>query len=130
MVDDDDLPVIAPDALARAEAALAALAEGYLGWASADFQRLVASLDALRAGAPGQLEPLFRIAHDMKGQAGTFGYPLITHVANSLCRLIEHAPGDFPLMEAHVDAIGQIIDRKLDGECGEDGRRILRSLGC
>ena len=35
---------------------------------------------------------LFRAAHDIKGQAGTFGFPVVAGVAESLCRLIEHTP--------------------------------------
>ena len=35
---------------------------------------------------------LFRAAHDIKGEASTFGFPAVAGVAESLCRLIEHTP--------------------------------------
>ena len=35
---------------------------------------------------------LFRAAHDIKGEAATFGYPAVVGAADSLCRLLEHTP--------------------------------------
>lgn len=81
--DDDLLPELSPEALARAEAALAALSGDFRAWVEADLARLRAALD------PFQPARLFAIAHDIKGQAGTFGYPVATELANRLCRLIE-----------------------------------------
>lgn len=37
-------------------------------------------------------EELFRAAHDIKGGAATFGFPTAAAAAESLCRIIEHAP--------------------------------------
>jgi len=51
---------------------------------------------------------LFRAAHDIKGEAATFGYPAVAPVADSLCRLLEHTPDieriPLALVEQHVDA--------------------------
>ena len=52
---------------------------------------------------------LLRAAHDIKGQAGTFSYPLIARVAGSLSRLIGELPETttlpVALIDAHVNAI-------------------------
>lgn len=126
---DDDNPALDPAALARAEAALAALADSYLGWAAADLLRLEAALARLRAEpGPESLRALFRIAHDMKGQASTFGYPLITDFANRLCRRIEADPADIPLMARLVAAIGAVLTGRLADDGGEAGRRLLADL--
>ena len=57
-------------------------------------------------------EALFRAAHDIKGEAATFGYPAAAGVAESLCRLLEHTPeiGRIPiaLVDQHVDAVRAI----------------------
>ncbi|MGC3956684.1 MAG: Hpt domain-containing protein [Verrucomicrobiota bacterium] len=37
-------------------------------------------------------DELFHAAHDIKGDAATFGYPSAAPIAESLCRLIEHTP--------------------------------------
>src|SRR5262245_32268163 len=35
-------------------------------------------------------DALFHAAHDIKGEAATFGFPAVASAAQSLCRLIEH----------------------------------------
>src|SRR5262245_643426 len=66
--------------LARAQAAVADLAKDYAGWALADVARgraALASAAAEPAHRAEQVEALFRVAHDLKGQGTSFGYPLI-----------------------------------------------------
>ena len=71
---------------------------------------------ATRSGAPRLTEKthaeLFRAAHDIKGEAATFGYPAVVGAADSLCRLLEHTPGmsriQLTLVEQHVDAVRAI----------------------
>ena len=62
---------------------------------------------------PATQDELFRAAHDIKGDAATFGYPLAAAAADSLCRIMEHAP-DFTkvpneLIAHHVNAIQAIV---------------------
>src|SRR5450756_2764062 len=58
-------------------------------------------------------EELFRAAHDIKGDAATFGYPSAGVAAESLCRIIEHAPDldQVPsnLISHHINAIEAIV---------------------
>ncbi|MCR6631239.1 MAG: Hpt domain-containing protein [Magnetospirillum sp.] len=125
-----------PAALARAEAALAALTSDYIRWMEADMASLRAALDALReagpAEAPERCRQLFAVAHNMKGQAGTFGYPLLTRLGNALCRLLEGsaAGGAVPLarLGALVDAMGEVVAGRLDGDGGVAGRDLLLGL--
>lgn len=99
------------DPVARAEAALAELADDFAQWMDLECARLDAARNAIKASGANTAtrEALFHAAHDMKGQAATFGFPLVAPVADSLCRLIEHSP-DFTrvpthLIDQHVDAI-------------------------
>src|SRR5437868_8879666 len=82
------------DPVARAEAALAELAADFSVWMDRECERLDAARNAIKASGitQGGKDLLFRAAHDIKGQAATFGYPLVAPVAESLCRLIEHTP--------------------------------------
>jgi HPt (histidine-containing phosphotransfer) domain-containing protein len=63
--------------------------------------------------APAACEDLFRATHDIKGDAATFGYPYAASAAESLCRIIEHAPdvAKVPreLIAHHVNAILAIV---------------------
>ena len=102
------------DPIARAEKALEALSSEFGSWMDSECARL----DDARRDIAGNgftdsnKEALFRAAHDIKGEAATFGYPAVASAAESLCRLIEHAPdpGRIPgaLIEQHVDAVRAI----------------------
>ncbi len=110
-VDEKDLD----DPVARAEQALAGLSGEFKSWMLAETDRLAAAHAAIlnngftHKGA----EELFRAAHDIKGDAATFGYPSAAAAAESLCRIIEHAPDlnkvPADLIKHHIDAIQAIV---------------------
>jgi HPt (histidine-containing phosphotransfer) domain-containing protein len=110
------------DPVARAEKALAGLSGEFKNWMSIESDRLAAAHVAiLKVGfTEAACEELFRAAHDIKGDAATFGYPSAGAAADSLCRIIEHAPDleNVPseLIAHHINAIQAIVrDRtKLD----------------
>jgi chemotaxis protein histidine kinase CheA len=111
-----------PEAMARAEAALAKLSNQYLDWVQHDLASLQAAYREAAAaaadGRPERLKALFKVAHDMKGQGATFGYPLVTRIGYSLCRYLER-DGDSPSMTvvgAHVDALRAVIVSRAAGE--------------
>ena len=107
--DGDDDPV------ARAEAALVQLSSEFAGWMHAECERLEAARQVVRrTGFTKKThDELFRAAHDIKGEATTFGYPAVAAVAESLCRLIEHTPEmtriPLALIDRHVDAVRAIV---------------------
>ncbi|MBX9711414.1 MAG: Hpt domain-containing protein [Xanthobacteraceae bacterium] len=103
------------DPIARAEQALADLSVEFNSWMSIECARLAAAHAAiLRDGFSAQSrEELFRAAHDIKGDAATFGYPTAAAAAESLCRIIEHAPDldqvPSELIVHHINAIQAIV---------------------
>jgi HPt (histidine-containing phosphotransfer) domain-containing protein len=110
------------DPVARAEKALADLSGEFKNWMAVEADRLSAAHAAiLKEGFTNfTREELFRAAHDIKGDAATFGYPSAGAAAESLCRIIEHAPGldEVPadLIAHHINAIQAIVRErtKLD----------------
>ena len=82
------------DPVGRAEQALAGLSGEFKNWMAIEADRLSAAHAAiLRDGFNDDTrEELFRAAHDIKGDAATFGFPSAGAAAESLCRIIEHAP--------------------------------------
>jgi HPt (histidine-containing phosphotransfer) domain-containing protein len=98
------------DPIARAEAALTELSSEFAAWMASECERLEAlRQDVAREGFTEVThEALFRAAHDIKGEAATFGYPAAVGVAESLCRLLEHTPEidriPIALVNQHVDA--------------------------
>jgi len=106
--------------LAAAEAAAAEMAVEFPAWAATDVQRMRAAAAELRvAEFPEAVQPIITVAHDLKGQGGSFGYPLVTLVAGSLCRLLERRtrfePKTLAAIDAHLDALGVILAQRLSG---------------
>lgn len=72
------------------------------------------------------------IAHDIKGQGGSFGYPLITQIGNSLSTLLKHeqllSEAGLELLGEHVSALGTILDKAIEGDGGNLGGRYVERL--
>jgi HPt (histidine-containing phosphotransfer) domain-containing protein len=105
----------ADDPVARAEAALAELSGEFGTWMDSECERLEAARQEIkRLGFTEKThDALFRAAHDIKGEAGTFGFPAVAGIADSLCRLLEHTPDmtRIPLsaVDQHVDAVRAVV---------------------
>jgi HPt (histidine-containing phosphotransfer) domain-containing protein len=105
----------ADDPVENAEAALAELSSEFGAWMYEECERLEAARqDVVRLGLNQKTHgPLFRAAHDIKGEAATFGYPALASAADSLCRLLEHTPQltriPIALVNQHVSAVRAIF---------------------
>ena len=129
-IDEKDLD----DPVARAEKALASLSGEFKDWMAIECERLAAAHAAIltHGFTTSANEELFRAAHDIKGDAATFGYPTAGVAAESLCRIIEHAPNlaEVPsnLIAHHINAIQAIVreQARIDdtGMAGELSRRL------
>ena len=122
-----------PDPVARAEQALFELSGDFARWMESECARLDAARRAVAAGVTEKTrDELFRAAHDIKGEAATFGFPLIEPVAASLCRLIEHSPDParIPLMviDQHVDGVIAIVHRNARGNTERKAQVLARRL--
>ena len=132
--DDDDLP----EAVRKAQAAVAALAGNFTEWMRADLDAVLDSLAKAKDSQPdnaSHLRDIYSVCHNIKGQGGSFGYDLITHVGKSLCDYI-HDTGSaserkLKVVEAHLTAIKFIVNRDIQGDGGDVGKQLqakLRSL--
>jgi HPt (histidine-containing phosphotransfer) domain-containing protein len=103
------------DPVARAEKAMAKLSKEFGTWMAEESDRLNLAREQVKAQGFNKAtrEALFHVAHDIKGEAATFGFPKAAAPADSLCRLIEHTPDitriPFTLLDQHVDAVRAII---------------------
>ena len=108
----------------------------YLEWVQEDLANLSTAFEDLKAGPADKdkenLERIFGIAHDMKGQGGSFNYGLVTTVGNLLCRFVEKlehpAPGDLKIIHLHVDGLRLVIANRMSGDGGEAGQNLVRGL--
>ncbi|CAK0741534.1 putative HPt domain-containing protein [Azospirillaceae bacterium] len=124
------------DALARANARVQELSKEYIDVLEHDLGRLLEA-EATIITAPLELreaaiKKLFLIAHEVKGQAGTFDYQLITDIADSLCSFLTMAdmqqPKYFEAIRCHIASLQLVTERRIQGSGGEIERHLLKSL--
>jgi HPt (histidine-containing phosphotransfer) domain-containing protein len=122
------------DPIARAEKALEGLSGEFKNWMGIETDRLAATHAAiLREGFTNfSREELFRAAHDIKGDAATFGFPSAGAAAESLCRIIEHAPDldEVPsdLIAHHINAIQAIVRERTRPDTAGMASELSRQL--
>ena len=127
---------VSPEVLERAEKVISDLAESYVEWAREDMANLTAAFDDLAAAAEGSrkehLERIFHIAHDMKGQGGSFDYNLITVIGHGLCRFIEGredvGPAGIEAIQLHIESMRVVLAKEIKGEGGSVGDQLLDGL--
>jgi chemotaxis protein histidine kinase CheA len=124
----------ADDPVARAESALAELSGEFKNWMASETDRLTTAYAEIRRDGFNEenQQELFRAAHDVKGDAATFGYPSAATVADSLCRILEHAPDidvvPPELIEHHIKAIEAIVNERTQLDSVKTANELSRKL--
>lgn len=126
---------IPKEALEQAQAAFEKMAEDYPDWVTKHIEQLRV-LHARCVDTPEHRAKIYveihEIAHDMRGQGGTFGYPLITTFAASLYEFT--APkaviGDnqIEIIKAHIDSMSAVIKGRVKGSGGTLGAELAANL--
>ncbi|MBY6261529.1 response regulator [Azospirillum sp. 412522] len=132
----DPVPTLPPEVLAAAEEEILNRAGDYAVWIAAEVEEMGRRVDRLPRepeAVPGLLAQVNRSAHEMRGQGGIFGYPLITHIAKSLYEATRSGPtavtaNEHLLLKAHVDAIRAVMTGHVSGDGGVSGQQLLASL--
>lgn len=133
-----DAPLSAADlrAIERAEEVIVKLSEKYVEVAGADLAELQAAAAKFQsdpANRSRHLTRLFHVSHDMKGQGGSFGFPLITIIANQLCRFIEKlgtdlGEGEVEVIMLHVNALKVVISNQMKDAETKEAKALLKGL--
>jgi hypothetical protein len=95
-----------------------------------DFVKKTESPDA--ADRAAGIKGLRRVSHELRGQGGTFGYPLVSQIGDSLVKYLDanevfNAP-EIKILHAHVDAIRAVSAADIKGDGGDVGRALLGEL--
>ena len=122
------------EAIAKAEAALADLSTHFESWLMDEIKKLedvqlVIKEEGLNAKNADQL---FYRAHDLKGLGTTYGFPLITRISGSLCKMLDEedkrAVAPWKLVEAHMDAIRAVVRGQIKTEEHPVGKVLSETL--
>ena len=125
---------VTPETLEKAEKVIVGMTGNYLEWVERDLVDLDEAYAALKAdpGDRANLDRIFRLSHDIKGQGGSFGYLLMTAIGNELCRFIEACeevgPGQVDVVRLHIDAMKVVIGERLREDGGDRGEALLIGL--
>jgi len=123
--------------LKRAEASLRRHASGFAEWAAKDLEVLAAELRTARAEELPErrrrhLDRISRRAHELRGQGGTFGYPLVTEIARSLYHFTHpdaHQDGStLDIAAVHLAALKTVVRQNVRGRGGTVGEQILAAF--
>lgn len=70
--------------------------------------------------------------HDLRGQAGTFGYQLVTQISDSACKFIDLTEGfgraELMVLGMHVDALRAVKQQSISGKGGAAGTQLMDGL--
>ncbi|MBL8643030.1 MAG: phosphorelay protein [Rhodospirillaceae bacterium] len=128
---------IDPSLVGAAEAKIVGMKGDYLKWVGGDLDKLSELCDVALKDKPNRaahIERLYDKTVEIKGQGGSFNYPLMTTVGSQLCRFIEIQGNDLddPRMEIvklHVETLRLVIAQKMEGDGGAMGPKLLAGLG-
>lgn len=119
--------------LARAQALVDSMAGDFEERAVEEAGRILQLVEiAATEETEERVVDIFRIGHELKGQGGTFGYPLISKIGASLCRYIESVSDqsrvDLEIVRAHAMALRAVASNRITGDGGPIEKQILGEL--
>lgn len=119
--------------VAAAESAMKDLSGDFANWMGDEVNRLVAAFEDFRGKPPAERDVgvLFRAAHDLRGQAGAFGYPLAAEIAGSLSKLLDKIEPDYlplQLIAHHVDAVRAVYRSNIRDYANPVATQIIHNL--
>lgn len=121
--------------LAGAEQAITNMQGDFSNWVQDDLKAMdaaVAILKSVDADRKKARNDLYRMAIDLKGQAGSFGYQMVTTIAGSLLDFIstrEDISGfDIDVVESHIGAIRAILVENAREDAGKTGQALFDGL--
>lgn len=122
------------DAIARAEAAMDGLSSRFDDWIGQEVTKLEAARKDVRdkglSSDAGQA--LFNAAHDLKGLGATYGYPFVSAIADTLCKITLDADirtkAPMELVNAHVDSIRAVVRGQIKTTDHPVGKKLVAEL--
>jgi hypothetical protein len=124
------------EALDEAMEEMGKFSAGYPEWVAGSINELSEALNVAKGAEEQERARPYKIindiAHDMRGQGGTFGYPLVTMVSKSLHLFTGRNPGTtdnhVEIIKAHIDTMHVVIRERIEGDGGQVGSELMEAL--
>ena len=121
---------------AKAQATLETMQSSFLDHLRREIARMDEAMQRALSQGPSEclaaLRELYEISHNLRGQGGTFDYPLITAICGSLCNFIEQTERfekiHLEAIEIQLSAIKAVVAGEIVGDGGPAGRELLTSI--
>lgn len=124
-----------PEILEETEGQFQEAISDYPDWVQATLNKLTALVEVCTNFEDKRIvsyKPIQEIAHEMKGQGGTFGYPLVSIFGDSLYDFTGPNAGitdnHVRIIKAHVDAMKATINGRIQGDGGQIGTELKAML--
>lgn len=127
----------AEQAILRALNAAEDLMDSYQGWAVDDLAVLWQKFQAVDAKKANQKDiiDMYNVTHEIRGQGGTFGYKLISTIADSLCKFLDGrrslSYAELDVIKIHILAMKAVFNQELKGkqpELAEQLSELMQAL--
>jgi hypothetical protein len=125
------------DILERAEAIVENISAEFPQYVQEEIERMRVRAKALSSAVTPEekrevVEDIKFAAHDLKGQGGSFGYPLLSRISASLYHLLKQATEfDTPIQTAvkvHIDSIALVNSLKMKDPEHPEGKRLVAEV--
>ena len=109
----------------------------YPTWLDDDLKNLKNTFKKINPNSNNQqknlLNDIFKISLEIKGQGGSYGYPLISYVADNICTLLDSIPKisskDIEIIRIHIDLLSIIAKNRIkDIPNNQKTKQILNGL--
>ena len=121
-----------PAALARAEKVVDKMRVAYEDRLALEIENLLTAYREMQASGKHDLDVLYDRVHEIRGEAGTFGYDLVSDIGRLLCELLspmkQVAANDNRAIEGHLKAMETVVTQKVKGAGPEVGKQIVQAL--
>lgn len=127
--------IFSPEILEDTEAQFQEVISDYPDWVQETLNTLTALVEVC-VNFPDKrrinYKKIQEIAHEMKGQGGTFGYPLVSTFGDSLYDFTGDNAGvsdnHVQIIKAHTDAMKATINGRIHGDGGQIGTELKAML--
>jgi hypothetical protein len=121
-----------PAAIERADNIVEQLKTIYQVRLEQELETVTIAFEAMRASGTFDLDKLHDQVHEIRGEAGTYGYELVSDIGKLLCELLSPigvvSDTDEKAINAHLGAMQTVVGQKIKGAGPAVAKQILQGL--